>query len=38
MTKKQYICPETAVSTIVRPATLICVSMPFDPGNPYDAI
>ena len=38
MTKKQYICPETAVNAIVHPAALICFSMGVGSGNPGDAV
>lgn len=35
--KKQYIQPEVLVSQ-VDSITVVCASMPFGPGDPFDAI
>ena len=40
MKKQHYITPEVLVSTILRPSSVLCVSMQYDPngGDPIDAV
>ena len=40
MKKQQYIIPEVIVSTILRPSSVLCVSMQYDPngGDPIEAV
>ena len=40
MKKQQYITPEVQVSTMINPASILCVSMQYDPfgGDPIEAV
>lgn len=40
MTKQQYTSPEVLICTMVNPATMLCVSLQYDPngGDPIEAV